>query len=68
MYNNDPFAPWNDPMKYNDPFAPHNNPMYANDPFKAWNLPITNYSALSTSDRQYYEVDNKDYYFSPLYK
>ena len=60
MYNNDPFAPWNDPIKKNDPFAPHNNPMYANDPFKPWNSPFTNTDNLTKDEKKYYEVKDRN--------
>lgn len=37
--NDDPFMPWNDPMKHDDPFAVWNNPMHSDDPFAPWNNP-----------------------------
>lgn len=51
--NNDPFAPWNDPMFKNDPFAPHNDPMYQKDPFACWNDPFGHGS---------FEQEARDYY------
>ena len=38
--NQDPFAPWNNPMKKDSPFAPWNNPMKKDDPFACWNDPF----------------------------
>jgi hypothetical protein len=38
--NNDPFAPWNDPIRRDDPFAPWNDPMKRDDPFASWNNPF----------------------------
>lgn len=40
--NNDPFAPWNDPIRGSDPFAPWNDPMKQNNPFACWNNPFGN--------------------------
>lgn len=42
----DPFAPWNDPMKKDDPFEPWNNSMYRDDPFAPWNEPFGDEDAL----------------------
>jgi hypothetical protein len=52
--NNDPFAPWNDPMYRNDPFAPHNDPMRKNDPFEPWNQPFGSEDDLDNDDRESY--------------
>ena len=38
--NDDPFAPWNDPMGKSDPFEPWNDPRYQDDPFAPWNTPF----------------------------
>lgn len=40
MRDNNPFAPWNDPMLRDDPFAPWNDPMKRSDPFACWNNPF----------------------------
>lgn len=40
MYNDDPFAPWNDLSRSDDPFEPWNNPRYSDDPFAPWNSPL----------------------------
>ncbi len=40
MFRDDPFKPWNDPMKENDPFAPWNDPAKRDNPFAAWNNPF----------------------------
>jgi len=55
MKNDDPFAPWNDPMARNDPFAPHNDPMRKDDPFEPWNSPFGQRSDLNRRDRTYYD-------------
>ena len=39
LRNNDPFAPWNDPMDKTDPFKPWNDPRFKDDPFAPWNSP-----------------------------
>lgn len=65
--NDDPFAPWNNPMYSDDPRAPHNNPMYADDPFKPWNSPLGSSNDLSDSERRAYGMsprrryDEEDY-------
>ena len=38
--NDDPFAPWNEPMTKDNPFAPWNNPMRKDNPFEPWNSPF----------------------------
>lgn len=55
MSNNNPFAPWNNPMVKNDPFAPHNDPMRKDNPFESWNSPLGEYKDLSASDKRYYK-------------
>ena len=64
--NDDPFAPWNNPMYSNDPFAPHNDPMYSNDPFKPWNDPFGSEKDLSCDERKRYGLrcnrPYEDYY------
>ena len=52
--NNDPFAPWNDPMYKNDPLSPHNDPMYRDDPFKPWNDHFGSEDDLTDRERQAY--------------
>lgn len=52
--NNDPFAPWNDPIYKDDPLAPHNDPMYRDDPFKPWNNMFGKKEDLSCRDREKY--------------
>lgn len=54
--NNDPFAPWNDPIYRNDPFAPHNDPIRRDDPFAPWNQPLGSVNDLSHAERAYYGV------------
>ena len=44
--NDDPFAPWNNPMYQDDPFAAHNNPMESDNPFKPWNEPFGSVAAM----------------------
>lgn len=39
MKNDNPFEPWNNPIK-DSPFAPWNNPMKKDDPFACWNNPF----------------------------
>jgi hypothetical protein len=39
MRNNNPFEKWNGIDK-NDPFAPWNDPMKKDDPFACWNNPF----------------------------
>lgn len=53
--NDDPFAPWNDPMVSSDPFAPHNDPMKRSDPFAPWNSPFGKVEECEREDRDYYE-------------
>lgn len=55
--NDDPFAPWNNPMK-DSPFAPHNGPD-ADNPFKPWNSPMTNTDRLTSDEKRYYGVKEK---------
>ena len=55
MKNDDPFAPWNNPMVKDNPFAPHNNPMNSDDPFKPWNNPLGSRRDLTESEKEYYE-------------
>ncbi len=38
--NDNPFEPWNNPMKSDSPFAPWNHPMKRDDPFACWNNPF----------------------------
>jgi hypothetical protein len=57
--NNDPFAPWNNPMYEDSPFAPHNNPMYKDDPFKPWNEPFGNENDLTDQERRAYGLRPK---------
>lgn len=38
--NDDPFEPWNDPLKKDDPLAPWNDPMKKDDPWACWNDPF----------------------------
>lgn len=38
--NDNPFEPWNNPIKSDSPFAPWNNPMKRDDPFACWNSPF----------------------------
>jgi len=52
--NNDPFAPWNNPMVKDDPFAPHNDTMRKNSPFEEWNNPFGDYNTLSHRDKEFY--------------
>ena len=58
--NNDPFAPWNNPMHRNDPFAAHNDPMHKDDPFKPWNEPFGNSDQLNERERQSYRLPTKN--------
>lgn len=52
--NDNPFAPWNDPMYSDNPFAPHNNPMREDDPFEPWNSPSGSAEDLNDEDRARY--------------
>lgn len=52
--NQDPFAPWNDPLYENDPFAPHNDTMRKDDPFEPWNQVFGSVNDLNEKDRKYY--------------
>jgi hypothetical protein len=54
MRNDDPFAPWNNPMYKNDPFAPHNDIMKKHDPFKPWNDPMGRERDLTSEEKSYY--------------
>lgn len=54
--NNDPFQPWNDPIRKNDPFMPHNDPCYRDDPTKPWNSPFGNESELNDDERRKYGI------------
>ena len=61
MTNNNPFAPWNNPMVRNDPFAPHNDPMKRDDPFAPWNNPFGSCNDLKDEkDKKYYEDNVSD--------
>lgn len=60
--NNDPFAPWNDPMYKNDPFAAHNDPMHKSDPFKPWNDHFGNSNQLNDMERSSYGLPPKERY------
>jgi len=55
MKNNDPFMPWNDPMKKDDPFAPHNG-FDKDDPFKPWNDPFGQISDLTREEKREYGI------------
>lgn len=52
--NDNPFAPWNDPMQKDNPFAPHNDPMRKDSPFEPWNNPLGSERDLSSSDLSRY--------------
>lgn len=51
--NDDPFAPWNDPMHQDDPFAPHNG-FDGDNPFKPWNEPFGSERDLNDRERRDY--------------
>jgi hypothetical protein len=53
--NNDPFAPWNDPLRKHDPFAPHNDPLDKDNPFKPWNDPFGRREHLTEKEKRYYD-------------
>jgi hypothetical protein len=44
--NDDPFAPWNNPLYKDDPFRPWNSPLHKNDPFAPWNNPLADESDI----------------------
>ena len=54
--NDDPFAPWNDPMYSDNPFVPHNDPMRSDNPFEPWNSPFGNERDLSDKDAKAYGI------------
>lgn len=54
LRNDDPFAPWNDPMRRDDPFMPHNDPIRRDSPFEPWNKPFGKVEDLSNEDRKKY--------------
>lgn len=39
LINDDPRAPWNNPMREDDPREPWNQPQYRDDPREPWNNP-----------------------------
>lgn len=53
MENNDPSAPWNNPIYRDDPLAPHNDPIKRDDPTKPWNDPAGRKDDLDDRDRYY---------------
>lgn len=55
MKNQDPFAPWNDPIYKDDPFAPHNDPLKKDDPFKPWNDLFGVEKDLTEEEKEYYK-------------
>jgi len=57
--NNDPFAPWNNPMN-DSPFAPHNE-FDSDNPFKPWNEPFGSSDDLTDSEKDYYGVKRNRY-------
>jgi hypothetical protein len=54
MPNQNPFAPWNNPMYKDDPFAPHNDTMRKDSPFEPWNSPFGDEDDLNDEDRKAY--------------
>lgn len=56
MKNDDPFAPWNNPMYEDDPRAPHNNPMERDNPLKPWNNPFGSTDDLTEEEKQAYNL------------
>lgn len=64
MRNNDPFAPWNNPIYADDPLAPHNSPMERDNPFKPWNSPLGSVNDLTPREKRAYHIDvwEDDYY------
>jgi len=60
--NDDPFAPWNNPMYQDDPFAAHNNPMESDNPFKPWNEPFGSVNDLNDRERESYRIPPKRRY------
>ena len=56
--NNDPFAPWNDPM-YDSPFAPHNSPMDRDNPFKPWNNVFGRADDLTDDEAATYGINRR---------
>jgi hypothetical protein len=57
-FNDDPFQPWNDPMRKNDPFAPHNG-HDSDNPFKPWNNPLGRESDLDDNERRDYGLPKR---------
>lgn len=51
--NDDPFAPWNDPMYRDDPRKPWNDPLYKNDPFAPWNDPCAGREKIKRYEREH---------------
>jgi hypothetical protein len=59
-YNNDPFAPWNNPMN-DSPFAPHNG-FDKDNPFKPWNSPCGREEDLTDSEARSYGIRRRSRY------
>lgn len=53
--DDNPFAPYNNPMHSDDPFALWNNPMKRDDPFACWNNPLGEGRYKNEVERKYGE-------------
>lgn len=51
--NNDPFAPWNNPLHRSDPFAPWNDPLKSNNPFACFHNPFGEGQYRAEIDEKY---------------